>query len=61
MHNIMPLKYKRVLLKLSGEALMGDKKSGIDESVLEIYARQIREIQELGAQVGIVIGGGKRF
>lgn len=57
----MPLKYKRVLLKLSGEALMGDKKSGIDESVLEIYARQIREIQALGAQVGIVIGGGNIF
>ncbi len=57
----MPLKYKRVLLKLSGEALMGDKKSGIDESVLETYARQIREIQELGAQVGIVIGGGNIF
>ncbi len=57
----MPLKYKRVLLKLSGEALMGDKNSGIDESVLEAYARQIREIQELGAQVGIVIGGGNIF
>jgi uridylate kinase len=61
MQNTMPLKYKRVLLKLSGEALMGDKKSGIDESVLEAYARQIREIQELGAQVGIVIGGGNIF
>jgi uridylate kinase len=57
----MPLKYKRVLLKLSGEALMGDKKSGIDESVLELYARQIKEIQDMGAQVGIVIGGGNIF
>jgi uridylate kinase len=57
----MALKYKRVLLKLSGEALMGDKKSGIDEVVLESYARQIKEIQDLGAQVGIVIGGGNIF
>lgn len=57
----MALKYKRVLLKLSGEALMGDKKSGIDESVLESYARQIKEAQDLGAEVGIVIGGGNIF
>ena len=57
----MALKYKRVLLKLSGEALMGEKKSGIDEMILESYARQIKEIQDLGAQVGIVIGGGNIF
>ena len=57
----MALKYKRILLKLSGEALMGEKKSGLDEQVLESYARQIREIQDLGAQVGIVIGGGNIF
>ena len=57
----MALKYKRILLKLSGEALMGDKKSGLDESVLESYARQIKEIQDMGAQVGIVIGGGNIF
>jgi uridylate kinase len=58
---IMTLQYKRILLKLSGEALMGDRKTGIDESVLESYARQIKEIQDLGAQVGIVIGGGNIF
>ncbi|MBN2814568.1 MAG: UMP kinase [Bacteroidales bacterium] len=57
----MALKYKRVLLKLSGEALMGDKKSGIDEAVLQSYARQISDVQEKGAQVGIVIGGGNIF
>lgn len=57
----MALKYKRVLLKLSGEALMGDKKSGIDEAVLQSYAQQISNVQEKGAQVGIVIGGGNIF
>lgn len=57
----MALKYKRVLLKLSGEALMGEKKSGIDEAVLQSYAQQISEVQEKGAQVGIVIGGGNIF
>lgn len=57
----MALKYKRVLLKLSGEALMGEKKSGIDEAVLQSYAQQISNVQEKGAQVGIVIGGGNIF
>jgi uridylate kinase len=57
----MSLQYKRILLKLSGEALMGDKKSGLDESVLESYARQVKEIQTLGVQIGIVIGGGNIF
>ncbi len=55
------MKYTRVLLKLSGEALMGDKKSGLDESVLEAYARQVKDVQDSGAQVGIVIGGGNIF
>ena len=55
------MKYKRVLLKLSGEALMGNKKSGFDESILESYARQVKEVQDLGAEVGIVIGGGNIF
>ena len=55
------MKYKRILLKLSGEALMGEKKSGIDEGILESYARQIVEIQSLGVEVGIVIGGGNIF
>jgi uridylate kinase len=57
----MTLKYKRVLLKLSGESLMGSKKSGIDEKILESYAQQIAQVQTIGAQVGIVIGGGNIF
>lgn len=54
-------KYKRVLLKLSGESLMGDKQYGIDEKRLSEYATQIKEIAEMGVQVGIVIGGGNIF
>ncbi len=57
----MALRYKRILLKLSGEALMGSKKSGMDEAILESYARQVKEIQDMGAEVGIVIGGGNIF
>ena len=54
-------RYKRVLLKLSGESLMGEKRYGIDEQRLGDYARQIKEIVEDGVQVGIVIGGGNIF
>jgi uridylate kinase len=57
----MTLKYNRILLKLSGEALMGDKNCGFDSSLLTEYASQINEIQNLGVQVGIVIGGGNIF
>ena len=53
--------YKRVLLKLSGESLMGDKQYGIDENKLDDYARQIKEIVDMDVQVGIVIGGGNIF
>ena len=53
--------YKRVLLKLSGEALMGDKSHGIDPDRLNEYAQQIKEIVEKGTQVGVVIGGGNIF
>jgi len=53
--------YKRVLLKLSGESLMGDRKTGIDEKRLSDYACQIKEATKLGVQVGIVIGGGNIF
>lgn len=53
--------YKRVLLKLSGESLMGDKQYGIDENRLNDYAVQIKEIADMGVQVGIVIGGGNIF
>ena len=53
--------YKRILLKLSGESLMGAKGYGIDEQRLAAYARQIKEIADLGVQIGIVIGGGNIF
>lgn len=54
-------KYKRILLKLSGESLMGQKQYGIDEVRLADYARQIKQIAERGVEVGIVIGGGNIF
>jgi len=53
--------YKRVLLKLSGESLMGEKQYGIDEKRLGEYASQIKEAHELGVEIGIVIGGGNIF
>lgn len=55
------MKYKRVLLKLSGEALMGEKQFGIDPARLGQYASDIKSIVELGAEVAIVIGGGNIF
>ena len=54
-------KFKRVLLKLSGESLMGEKGYGIDENRLGEYAAQIKEIADMGIQIGIVIGGGNIF
>ncbi|KAA6325588.1 Uridylate kinase [termite gut metagenome] len=54
-------KYKRILLKLSGESLMGEKNCGIDEKRLSEYAAQIKDIHQLGVQIGIVIGGGNIF
>jgi uridylate kinase len=53
--------FKRILLKLSGEALMGDKQFGIDNDRLALYARDIKAIVEKGVQVAIVIGGGNIF
>ena len=53
--------YKRILLKLSGEALMGDQEFGISSEVISSYARQIKEIVDMGVEVGIVIGGGNIF
>ena len=53
--------YKRILLKLSGESLMGHQGYGIDPQRLGEYAAQIRELAEMGTQVGIVIGGGNIF
>ncbi|MFI5172363.1 MAG: UMP kinase, partial [Chitinophagales bacterium] len=57
----MSLKYKRILLKLSGEALMGSQSFGIDPARLNQYALEIRKASEAGVQVAIVIGGGNIF
>ena len=57
----MEVKYKRVLLKLSGESLMGEKGYGIDENHLAAYAKQIKEVADMGIEIGIVIGGGNIF
>lgn len=57
----METKYKRVLLKLSGEALMGERQFGIDPDVLRSFAEEIAEVHRLGVQIGIVIGGGNIF
>lgn len=54
-------KFKRILLKLSGESLMGDKSYGLDSSVLRQYAQDIKSITDLGVQVAIVIGGGNIY
>ncbi|MDB9990530.1 UMP kinase [Flavobacteriales bacterium] len=55
------MNYKRILLKLSGEALMGEKQFGIDNKRLMQYARDIQEISEMNVEIGIVIGGGNIF
>lgn len=55
------MKYKRILLKLSGEALMGDRQYGIDPHRLASYAQEIKKIVDLGVEVAIVIGGGNIF
>jgi uridylate kinase len=55
------LPYRRVLLKLSGEALMGEQPFGIDPAVTTQIAREIGEIQQLGVQTAVVIGGGNLF
>ncbi len=57
----MSLKYKRVLLKLSGEALMGDQEYGIDPLFVNNLAEDIKEVYEIGAEIAIVIGGGNIF
>jgi uridylate kinase len=55
------LKYKRILLKLSGESLMGKKGFGIDACVLDFFSSEIKKIHDIGVQVGIVIGGGNIY
>lgn len=54
-------KFKRILLKLSGESLQGEQGYGIDVNRLNDYARQIKEVADMGVQIGIVIGGGNIF
>ena len=56
-----PLRYKRILLKLSGESLMGDKSYGIDEARLDQYAEEIIAVASAGAEVAVVIGGGNIY
>ena len=55
------MKYKRILLKLSGEALIGNKNFGIDSNKLEKYSNEIKNIQNLGIEVAIVVGGGNIY
>jgi uridylate kinase len=55
------VKYKRILLKLSGEALMGEQQYGIDSDRLMRYAEEIKEVAKLGVEVAVVIGGGNIF
>jgi uridylate kinase len=55
------MKYKRILLKLSGEALMGEKKYGIDPDRLMQYANEIKKVKDMGIEIAIVIGGGNIF
>ena len=54
-------RFKRILLKLSGESLMGKQGFGIDPERLDDYAKQIKEVHDMGVQIGIVIGGGNIF
>jgi uridylate kinase len=55
------MKYKRILLKLSGEALMGEKSYGIDPNVLQQYTQEIKKVKDMGVEIAIVIGGGNIF
>src|SRR5690606_28213517 len=55
------MKYKRVLLKLSGESLMGKKGFGIDPDVLDFFSSEVKKVHDLGVQLGIVIGGGNIY
>ncbi|HEX2963028.1 MAG TPA: UMP kinase [Ignavibacteriales bacterium] len=55
------LKYKRLLLKLSGESLMGKKGHGIDPAVLDFFSTEIKKVHDIGVQIGIVIGGGNIY
>ena len=61
MFNFQIMQYKRVLLKLSGEALMGDRQYGIDPKRLKEYAKEIKQVVDTGIELAIVIGGGNIF
>jgi len=56
-----PLKYRRILLKVSGESLAGEKKFGLDPATLRAIAREIKDVADLKAEIGIVVGGGNIF
>ena len=56
-----PLKYRRILLKLSGEALLGDRPYGVDPAFCAFIARQVAEVHKLGVEIGVVVGGGNIF
>ena len=55
------LKYKKILLKISGEALLGDQEFGIDPKPVEMIAEEIKKAHDLGVQIAIVVGGGNIF
>ncbi len=57
----MALKYRRIMLKLSGETLMGEQQYGIDSKMLTYYTKQIKELIDIGVEVAVVIGGGNIF
>ena len=57
----MAVKYKRVMLKISGEALLGDQQFGIDPKPVEMIADEIRSIYERGVEIAVVVGGGNIF
>ncbi len=60
-NKLLLMKFKRILLKLSGESLMGEQGYGIDITRLNEYAQQIKEVHDMGVEIGIVIGGGNIF
>ena len=55
------MKYKRILLKISGEALLGDQQFGIDQKPVKKIAEEIQKARELGAEIAVVVGGGNIF
>ena len=55
------LKYKRVILKVTGEVFAGDQKFGIDGKTVKAFAQEIKEVKEMGCEMALVIGGGNIF